>query len=151
MYTITNLWSGRAGLGKKTWSRGVLLALGLGFAANLTAQTIDDPTATVKAMNSAQIDETMAAIAQQTTASAPIQSDATTTIVRAVYMKPVKTLVYVVQLSQPIPPEQAAKTVAGWLCKGKSVLALMERGVTYQYAVSTPTQAYNITFKRSDC
>jgi len=56
-----------------------------------------------------------------------------------------------VQLAEALTAQAAAQNLKDGLCKGRSVLAIMGRGVTYQYSVTTPTQSYNITFKRADC
>lgn len=129
------------------------IAAGLGFtlAAPLFAQTISDPIAAIRAMSHAEVDDNMMAIAQQTTAAAPIQSDAITTITRAIYIKSTRTLAYTVQLSRAASAQEAAANMKPGLCRGRTVLALMEKGVSYQYSVTTPSQTYNITFKRSDC
>lgn len=135
----------------KTKISALLAAAGLVCAPALVAQTIADPVAAIRTMSQAEVDANMAGIAQQTTAAAPIQADDVTTVVRAIYLPQMKTLNYVVRLSEAIPPAAAAKNMGGGLCKGRTVLAFMERGVIYQYSVTTPTQTYTITFKRGDC
>lgn len=117
----------------------------------VSAQTIEDPIAAIRAMSSAQVDETMQAIAQQTTLAAPLQTDQITTIVRAIYLRQMRTLNYTVQLSRAATPQEAAANMKPGLCRGRTVLALMDKGVNYQYSVTTPAQTYSITFKRSDC
>lgn len=129
-----------------------LAAVLAGFLASATfAQTISDPTSEIRAMSMSEIDATMTAIAQQTTAAAPLATDAVTTTERAIYLKQTKTITYTVRLSEPITPAAAAKSTALGLCRGRIALALMERGVLYHYSVTTPAQTYGITFKRSDC
>ena len=135
----------------KTPIRVLMAAVAMACAPAMMAQTINDPVAEIRAMKPAEFDAYMAAIAQQTTAAAPIQADAVTTVTRAIYMPQMKTLNYMVQLSQAIAPQAAAQSFKAGLCKGRSVLANMDRGVTYQYSVTTPAQSYNVTFKRADC
>jgi hypothetical protein len=135
----------------KTTSLALVTGLGLALAFPSAAQTISDPIAEIRAMTRAQVDASMAEIAQGTTAAAPLQSDAITTIAGAIYIKKTRTLVYTVQLSRSTPPEEAAANMKAGLCRGRTVLAFLEKGVTYQYSVTTPAQTYNIVFKRSDC
>ena len=116
------------------------------------AQKIDpDPVATIQAYSPTEIDSHMSAMAQAISVSAPIQADAVTTVVRAIYVKPSRMLVYMVQLSAPISPADAAQSMKSGFCAGRTNLALIAKGVTYQYAVTTPTQTYNITFTKGSC
>jgi len=134
-----------------TKTRALLAALGLLCTQALWAQTISDPVALIRAMSDAEVDANMTGIAQHITASAPVQADAVTTIARAVYLPTLKTLNYVVRLSESVPASTAAKRMGESLCKGRTNLAFMDRGVTYQYSVTTPSQTYSISFKRGDC
>lgn len=132
-------------------TRVTIAAVAMTCALGVMAQSISDPVAEIGAMKPAEFDAFVAAIAQQTTAAAPIQSDAVTTITRAIYLPQIRTLNYTVQLAEALTAQAAAQNLKAGLCKGRSVLAIMGRGVTYQYSVTTPTQSYNITFKRADC
>ena len=135
----------------QTQTRVAMAAIAMTCALGVMAQSISDPVAEIRAMKSADFDAFMAAIAQQTSAAAPIQTDAVTTVTRAVYLPQMQTLNYTVQLAEALTAQAAAQSLKAGLCKGRSVLAIMGRGVTYQYSVTTPTQSYNITFKRADC
>ena len=135
----------------QTQTRVAIAAVAMTCALGALAQSISDPVAEIRVMKPAEFDAFVAAIAQQTTAAAPIQTDAVTTITRAIYLPQIRTLNYTVQLAEALTAQAAAQNLKAGLCKGRSVLAIMGRGVTYQYSVTTPTQSYNITFKRADC
>ena len=120
-------------------------------ASASTAQTITDTAAQVRALTPDGVDETMAAMAQQVTLAAPITADKVTTFERAIYLRQSKLFNYVVKMTESIPPETVAKNTLAFVCSGRTNIAFMDRGVTYQYSVRTPTQSFAISVKRSDC
>lgn len=124
--------------------------LWLGASASM-AQTVTDPVAQVRALSSAGVDANLAAMAQQVTLTAPIRTDDVTTIERAVYLPQYKTFNYVVRLSQSIPSQTLASNTVAAICRGRTNVAFMDRGVTYQYSVTTPSETFAISIKRADC
>lgn len=120
-------------------------------ASTSTAQTVTDPVAQVRSLSPAGVDANLAAMAQQVTLAAPIQTDDVTTVERAVYLPQLKTLTYMVRLSKAIPPQTVASNTVAAICGGRTNIAFMDRGVTYQYSVTTPAQTFFVSIKRSDC
>ena len=115
------------------------------------AQTVIDPVEQVRALSSAGVDANLAALAQQVNLAAPIRTDDVTTVERAVYLPNHKTINYMVRLSQSLPSQTVASNTVAAICGGRTNIAFMDRGVTYQYSVTTPTDTFAISIKRSDC
>lgn len=129
-----------------------IFILFLAFQASAFSQKIENsPDQRFRTMTSEQIDRTMQDMAAAVSQSAPIQTDEWTTILGAVYLKPIRTLNYRVSLSQSRSAQAVAQTMKPNFCAGRTNLALMDKGVSYQYSVTTPRDTYNITFTRADC
>lgn len=126
------------------------VTLWLGASASM-AQTVIDPVEQVRALSSAGVDANLAALAQQVNLAAPIRTDDVTTVERAVYLPNHKTINYMVRLSQSLPSQTVASNTVAAICGGRTNIAFMDRGVTYQYSVTTPTDTFAISIKRSDC
>lgn len=131
--------------------RSTILAL-LFVAGAAYGQTIQQsPELTIRGMTTSQVDAHMQSMAEAVSKSAPIRSDEATTITGAVYIKPLKTLIYRVRLSASIPAHEAAQSMRPGFCSGRTNIALMSKGVIYQYGVTTPTETYDLIFARKDC
>lgn len=149
--------SGAAGPWNEILGRGRVLKLEISALLLFTAcvshaQSIQQsPDAVIATMTAAQVDAHMQAVAETISKSSPIRSDETTSITGAAYLKPMRTLVYRVSLSTSVSAQDAAKAMKPGFCSGRTNLALMAKGVVYQYGVTTPSESYNLIFSRRDC
>ena len=128
------------------------ISAALSFASGSNAQTItESPDKKIAAMTADQVDYVMSETAAATVKSAPIHADAVTTITSAVYIRPQKTLFYRVLLSSSIRAADAAASMKPSFCSSRTNRAFMNKGVTYKYGVTTPTESYDIAFTARDC
>ena len=114
------------------FSLSLAISAALSFASGSNAQTItESPDKKIAAMTADQVDYVMSETAAATVKSAPIHTDAVTTITSAVYIRPQKTLFYRVLLSSSIRAADAAASMKPSFCSGRTNRAFMNKGVTY--------------------
>lgn len=134
-------------------TRSALIGAALAASAfcAVAQQISQPPEQQIRAMTPEQVDRTMQDMATTINQSVPMVTDRWITVRNAAYLKPLRILNYTVSIAQAYSAQDVAEFMKPNFCAGRVNLALMDRGVTYQYSVTTPAETFSIRFTRADC